>query len=252
MTVKASRKLYKHPFCRDYWRDAFAEFKDTRVLVFAALMIALRVATKPLQIPIGPSLNINIVQMVINAIGAMTFGPVVAVAAAAVTDVAGYLVFPSGPYFFPFIFTEIAGSLIFALFLYRADINVRRVILCRFCVIFLVNIVLQSPIMLLYYKLILGKGYTLINGTRIIKNLLLFPVESALLVLLLRSVVPPLSRLGFVRSKAEGLKLDRRNLLILAELTLISGLAVWMYYQKTLDTGAILILIGMISGIIFM
>ena len=44
MTAKRSARLYAHPFCRDYWRDAAAEFKDTRVLIFAALMIALRVA----------------------------------------------------------------------------------------------------------------------------------------------------------------------------------------------------------------
>ena len=31
---------------------------------------------------------------------------------------------PSGAYFFPFIFIEIAGSLIFALFLYRARVTV--------------------------------------------------------------------------------------------------------------------------------
>ena len=252
MTRNRSDRLYAHPFCLDYWRDAMAEFRDVRVLVFAALMIALRVATKPFQIPIGPSLNINLVQMIVNAVGAMTFGPVVAAAAAAVTDVVGYLVFPDGPYFFPFIFTEIAGSVIFALFLYRADISLRRVILCRFCMVFLVNIVLQSPIMLLYYRMILGKEYTLINGTRIIKNLLLFPAESVLLTLLLRSVVPPLHRLKFIVSRVDGLRLDRRCLLVLGELTLISGLAVWLYYQKTLDTVAALILGGMIAVVILM
>jgi len=252
MNRNRSDRLYAHPFCLDYWRDAMAEFRDVRVLVFAALMIALRVATKPFQIPIGPSLNINLVQMIVNAVGAMTFGPVVAAAAAAVTDVVGYLVFPDGPYFFPFIFTEIAGSVIFALFLYRADISLRRVILCRFCMVFLVNIVLQSPIMLLYYRMILGKEYTLINGTRIIKNLLLFPAESVLLTLLLRSVVPPLHRLKFIVSRVDGLRLDRRCLLVLGELTLISGLAVWLYYQKTLDTVAALILGGMIAVVILM
>lgn len=252
MTVKSSGRLYAHPFCREYWRDAAAEFRNTRVLVFAALMIALRVATKSLQIPIGPSLNINLVQMIVNAIGAMTFGPVVAAVAAAVTDVVGYLVFPNGPYFFPFIFTEVAGSVLFALFLYRADISLRRVILCRFCVVFLVNIVLQSPIMMLYYRMILGKEYTLINGTRIVKNLLLFPVESVLLTLLLHSVVPPLHRMKYIASRVDDLRLDRRNLLVLLELTLISGLAVWQYYQKTLDTVTDLILGGMIAVVILM
>ena len=118
--------------------------------------------------------------------------------------------------------------------------------------VFLVNIVLQSPIMLLYYRMILGKEYTLINGTRIIKNLLLFPAESVLLTLLLRSVVPPLHRLKFIVSRVDGLRLDRRCLLVLGELTLISGLAVWLYYQKTLDTVAALILGGMIAVVILM
>ena len=252
MAENNSLRLFPHPFSKAYWQCALAEFRNPRTLVFAALMIALRVVTKPLQIPIGPSLNINIVQMAVNAIGAMTFGPVVALLSAAVTDVAGYLVFPNGPYFFPFMFTEMAGSLIFALFFYRADISVHRVILSRFCVAFLVNIVLQSPIMLLYYRMILGKEYALINTARIIKNLLLFPVESVLLTVLLRYLVPPLNRQKFVISRVDELRLDRRNLLILLELTLVSGLAIWMYYQKTLEIGTALILLAMVAGMVFL
>ena len=41
-----STALYSHPFCAGYWRDAFAELKDTKMLVFAALIVALRVALK--------------------------------------------------------------------------------------------------------------------------------------------------------------------------------------------------------------
>lgn len=228
MSSRKSSRLYAHPFCRDYWRDAAAEFRDTRVLVFAALMIALRVALKSVRIPIAPNLDIN-VQLFINALGSMTFGPVVAIAAAAVSDTLGCLLFPNGPYFFPFIFTEIAGSLIFALFLYRADLTVRRIVLCRFCVNFFVNIVLQTPIMALYYQMMLGKSYTWFNLPRIIKNLVLFPFEAVLLVLFLRYAVPPLSRLGFVRSRVGELKLDKKNILLLVGLTAASALATWAY-----------------------
>ena len=112
------RKLYDTPFSKEYWLQAAAEFKDLKVLLFAALMIALRVALKSVSIPIAANLRINIA-FFINAYGAMVFGPVVAIAAAAVSDTLGCLLFPSGPYFFPFILTEIAGSLIFALFLYQ-------------------------------------------------------------------------------------------------------------------------------------
>ncbi len=230
MTVKSSGRLYAHPFCREYWRDAAAEFRNTRVLVFAALMIALRVALKSIRIPVAPNLDIY-VTLFVNALGAMTFGPVVAIAAAAVSDTLGCLIFPSGPYFFPFILTEIAGSLIFALFLYRAEITVRRVVLCRFCVNFLVNILLQTPIMALYYQMMLGKSYTWFNLPRIIKNLVLFPFEAVLLVLFLRYAVPPLSRLGFVRSRVGSLKLDRKNIAWLIALTLISAVATYLYLR---------------------
>ena len=52
--------LYTSPFSMAYWRDAAAELRDTRILVFAALMIALRVALKSLGIPIAADLKINI------------------------------------------------------------------------------------------------------------------------------------------------------------------------------------------------
>ena len=52
-----STALYPHPFSAAYWRDAAAELKDIRMLVVTALMIALRVALKPLAIPLGPQLS---------------------------------------------------------------------------------------------------------------------------------------------------------------------------------------------------
>ena len=83
MKQTKSPTLYPNPCSKAYWRDAALELKDTRMLVFAALMIALRVALKSLGIPIAADLRIN-VAFFINALGAMVFGPVVAVLAAAV------------------------------------------------------------------------------------------------------------------------------------------------------------------------
>ena len=44
--TQKSTTLYATPFCKQYWCDAAAELKDTKMLVVAALMIALRVALK--------------------------------------------------------------------------------------------------------------------------------------------------------------------------------------------------------------
>ncbi len=223
-----SVRLYDTPFSKEYWAQAVSEFKDLRMLLFAALMIALRVALKSVSIPLAANLRINIA-FFINAYGAMVFGPVVAVAAAAVSDTLGCLLFPSGPYFFPFILTEIAGSLFFALFLYRTKVTVLRVTLSRFCIDFFVNIVLNTPIMWLYYQMVLGKNYVLFDALRVVKNLVMFPIEAVLLTLFLRVVIPPTRKLGYVHSGTEQLRFTKKNIIFLAVMATVGVAAVALY-----------------------
>lgn len=228
-----STQLYPHPFSRSYWRDAALELKDTKILVIAALMIALRVALKGLAIPLAPNLKINIAFFV-NAMGAMIFGPVVAAVSAAVSDTLGCLLFPQGVYFFPFIFIEIAGSVIFALFLYRAKVTATRLALSRFCIDFFVNILLNMPIMALYYKVVLGKSYTWMQLPVIAKNLCMFPVEAILLIAFMSVMVPLLYRQRLIYFSGEGLKMTKKLVLgltglFLAAVTFTGGYLVYNY-----------------------
>ena len=224
-------ELFPHPFSGAYWKTAAGELKNVRVLVFAAMMIALRVALKPVSIPIAADLRVN-AAFLVNAYGAMIMGPVVAILAAAVTDTLGCILFPTGTYFFPFILTEIAGSLLFALFLYRARVSVRRVVLSRFCIDFFVNVVLTTPIMALYYRMILGKNYTLFHLPRILKNIVMFPVESVVLVFFLRALIPPTSRVGFNVPPTDGLRFTKKNAAQLAALFLLGCAAIALYARS--------------------
>lgn len=221
-------KLFDNPFSKEYWKQAASELKNTKTLIFAALMIALRIALKSVSIYIAADLRISI-EFLVNALGAMVFGPVVAIAGAAVSDTIGALLFPSGPYFFLFIFTEIAGSLVFALFFYRTKISVTKVIMSRFCTNFFVNIVLQTPIMALYYQMMLGKTYKILNLPRMIKNLVLFPIESLLLVLFLRALIPALKSLGYKVSDISNLHFTKKNIITLVILIIIGVAAVAAY-----------------------
>ncbi len=234
-SMRGEGPLFPHPFSGAYWRQAASEFKKQRVLIFAALMIALRVALKSLGIPIAADLKINIA-FFINAYGAMVFGPVVAIAAAAVSDTLGCILFPTGPYFFPFIFVEIAGSVIFALFLYRAEVTARRVILSRFCIDFFVNIVLTTPVMWLYYRMVMGKSYAIFDLLRFVKNLVMLPIESVLLILFLRMVIPPTRKLGYVYSGVDKLRFDKRNVALLIALLIIGAGAVGGYAVYSYNT----------------
>lgn len=201
-TKENNRTLYSHPFSKAYWRDAAAELKSTKTLVIAALLIALRVALKTVVIPLAPNLNINVAAPLINALGAMIFGPVVAALAACVSDTLGCIIFPQGPYFLPCMFVEVAGSVLFALFFYRTKMRPTRVILARFCMDLFVNILLNSAVMFWYFQVFYQKSYVEMLLPAIIKNLCMFPIEAFVLTLFLSVIVPVTYKLGLTHDSS--------------------------------------------------
>ena len=223
------RKYFRTPFCAEYWRQAFSELKNTRSLVFAALILALRIAMKPLKIPIAADVNITF-GFIVNALGSMVYGPVVALLGGAVSDTLGYLVAPSGVYYFPFILLEMAGSFIFALFLYSTDITPVRLILSKFSVNMFVNILLNEPIMVLYYRDVLHLStYQPFVLVRIVKNIVMLPIEAIILMVVFRAVIPALTRVGFSIAGKMELNYTKRHIILLAVLFLIGAGSVTGY-----------------------
>ena len=240
MNQQQSRTLYPHPFSAAYWKDAAAELKDTRILVFAALMIAIRLALKLVSIPLAPGLKIN-TAFLANAVGAMVFGPVVAGLCAVVTDVLGYLTHPEGVYFPPFLLTEVAGSVIFALFLYRTKITPVRVMLSRFCICLFVNILLQTPIMIWYYRLFMDGAPYVLTVPGMVKNLFLFPIESVVLTILLSAVLPVTDRMGLTSGNDQPLKFAKGQIVLLTVLFVLGSASVCgylTYYYNTTSLSA--------------
>ena len=220
MSNTVSTTLYPHPFSKAYWRDAAAELKSTRMLVITALMIALRVALKPLAIPLGPQLSIQ-TAMLATALGAMIFGPVVAIPAAMISDTIGFLIFPTGDYFLPFMLTEIASTMLYALCLYRAKPTALRVTLSRFFICFFVNVILQQVIFAWQY-LYMGnpeKAMDTVLGitgiARIFKNLCFFPVESVVLTLFLKLLMPAVQRAKLVHTRESALQFTAKQVVAL-------------------------------------
>ncbi len=215
-----STTLYPHPFSKAYWRDAAQELKSTRMLVITALMIALRVALKPLAIPLGPQLSIQ-TAMLATALGAMIFGPVMAIPAAMISDTIGFLIFPTGDYFLPFMLTEIASTMLYALCLYRAKPTAFRVTLARFFICFFVNVILQQVIFAWQY-LYMGnpeKAMDTVLGitgvARIFKNLCFFPVESVVLTLFLKLLMPAVQRAKLVHTRESALQFTSKQVIAL-------------------------------------
>lgn len=221
-----STALYPHPFSGAYWRDAAGELKDTKMLVVAALMTALRIALKPLAIPLGPQLSIQ-TAMLATALGAMIYGPVLAIPSAIISDTIGFLIYPTGDYFFPFVLTEIASTMLYALCLYRAKATPTRVMLSRFLICSLVNVVLQQLIFAWWYVYIGNpdKAKDQILGimtvARIFKNLCMFPIESVVLTIFLRFMLPITRRAKLTYSADEDMKFTGKQIVVLVLLFVI-------------------------------
>ena len=236
--IEKSTAVYKTPFSAAYWRDAAMELKDTKMLVFAALIIALRVALKTLvKIPLAPNLDIT-PAFLANALGAMVYGPVVGGLAAIISDVLGVLL-RGDTYFLPYVLTEIAGSVIFAMFFYRQKITPTRVILSRFCICLFVNILLQTPIDILFQKVMYGKSSYVLTLPRIFKNLYMFPIESVVLTLFLRVMQPITTRMRLTYVKSEGLHFNKKQVALLLGLVLLGTASVFGYLFIHYDTTSI-------------
>ncbi len=241
--IQKTNTLYPHPFSKAYWRDAAAELKDTKMLVITALMIALRVALKPLAIQLGPQLSIQ-TAMLATALGAMIFGPVVAIPAAMISDTVGFMLFPNGEYFLPFMLTEIASTVIYALCLYRTKLSAGKVVLARFLICFFVNLVLQQFIISWQYTYLGNpeKAKDTVLGimeiSRIFKNLCMFPIESVVMTLFLKMLIPVTQRAKLTYDSTADMRFTKKQIAAIVCLTVIGVATAIGYLDYRYDTAS--------------
>ncbi len=209
-------------FSAEYWKSAAANFKNSKMLAYAALVCALRIAVKAAKIPLGAGVTLTF-DCYVNAIGAIIYGPLLGLGVGAISDTVGAFLFPTGDYFFPFIFVETSSSFIFALFFWKRKISVPRALLAKFTVNFFCNIILTSLVMKWMYALYYTeKTYYLFNALRIVKNLVLFPLEGVLICLLLNYLMPIMKRMRFVPQEQEGISFRKRDYILLVALSVLA------------------------------
>jgi len=156
----------------------------------------------------------------------------------------GFMIYPTGDYFLPFVLTEIASTMFYALFLYRSKVSPTRVMLSRFCICFLVNVVLQQFIYAWWYvyignpeqakESILG----IMTTARIFKNLAMFPIESVVLTLFLRFLLPVCKRAKLIYCGDADMKFDKKQIVTLICLVLIGSVSAVGYMAYRYNTSS--------------
>ena len=195
--MKTSR--YAHPFSAAYWRAAAAESRDLRKVVFAALMIALCIVLGYLPavtLPYGGRVTWGFLA---RALCGYVCGPALGVLFGFAEDILSFFLTGGGgyPFFFGYTLTTMLGVLIYALFLYRADLTVRRVFLAK-----LLTNVENVALGALWMSILSGKAYLVTASASAVKNLVMLPVQTAILCGLFALLLTPLKRSGLVPGDA--------------------------------------------------
>lgn len=202
--------MYAHPFSARYWRNAAGELRDLRKLVFAALMIAMCIALA--QIPSVPLFGGARVTwgFLARSVCAWVCGPVLGLLFAFAEDNLSFFLTGGGgyPYFPGYTLTTMLGVFTYALFFYRAPLTVRRI----FCAKLLTNV--QNVVLGALWMAILNSNGAFSLATwyasaslSAVKNLIMLPVQTALLALLFAALLPALRRAGLVSRQTARLRL---------------------------------------------
>ncbi len=187
-------RLYTTPFSPSYWREATGCMKSLRILIFAALMIAM---TRALSlIPSIPVAHTRFsMGFIARALCAMVCGPVVGVVFGFVEDILGYVISPKGAFFFGYTLSTMAGMLVYALCFFRARITILRLFLANL----LVNVVVNALMGSLWSTMLAGgTGYMGFFTVSLGKNLVTILPKMLLMYIPYQALLPILQRMGVI------------------------------------------------------
>lgn len=208
---KQDKTLFKTPFSAAYWRAAAGELKNIRILAFAALMIA--ACTALTLIPSIPTTDPNVRVtwgFLARAVCGMVGGPITALIFGVAEDTINFLIAPSGPYFPGYALTTMLGTMIYALFLYRVKFTPMSLVVRVFFAKLFTNI-LNVTLGALWSSILYSKGYIYYMVKSFWKNLVMLPVQTAMLFFLLVALIPILSRVGLIPGGDFGHKNKQKN-----------------------------------------
>ncbi|MGI6238694.1 MAG: folate family ECF transporter S component [Christensenellales bacterium] len=158
------------------------DLRRLRTLAACAMLLALGVALDYFgSIYISPTIKISSSFLAIASVG-LLFGPVPAMICGGLLDVIMWMIRPAGLFFPGYTLSAVLGGLIYGLCLYnRAGKALFYMApIAKLLVNLLVNLCLNT-----YWSMLFtGKAYIALFPARALKNLIAWPIESALLIVI--------------------------------------------------------------------
>ncbi len=181
-------------YCRFQYGKLFKEnLKKPKVLVFCSLMIALNIVLGYFQIWLSSYIRIGFGFMT-QPIVASLFGPLMACMTGIAQDIITYLLNPAGGAFLPTysICVGISG-MIYGIMLYNKPVKLWRVFVTKLLIVILGNCILNS----IALAPTVGSGFIGILPARIIKNLIMLPIQTVVVYIILKFSERIKAEIGF-------------------------------------------------------
>ncbi len=169
-------------FVRMQFSDSLKSLRHTRTLATAGMMLAVQIVLSFFgTIYVNDSLRISLGHLAL-APTAMLFGPVVAGAQAAFSDILSFLLRPSGPYFPGFTISALLSGLVYGMAFYKTRCTTLQIIVARALIVLLLNILLNTVFLVMLY----GSSRLVTLPARAVKNIVQFPFDCVLLIAVCR------------------------------------------------------------------
>lgn len=164
-------------FLGDQFVSSFHALKKTRTITTAGILLAIQMVLSSYgTIEVTDSLKISLAHLAL-APTAVFFGPVVAGMQGALSDILGFLLKPTGPYFPGFTLSAMLLGIVYGVALYKTKHTLPRIIIARVVVMVLINILLNTIFLTMLY----GPSRLATLPVRVVKNLVQLPFDCILL-----------------------------------------------------------------------
>ena len=193
-----SAQTYLTPFSSRYWRDAGRSASTLKLVVFAALMIAM---TRALSlIPSIPIAHTHLsFGFLARSLCALVCGPILGLIFGFSEDILGFILQPSGDFFPGYTISTMAGVLVYALCFYRAKITVWRLVLANLLVNVLVNAFMGS----FWTMMTRQGGYWGWFTVSLWKNLITIIPKALLLYIFFQALLPILQQMHLIPNQLD-------------------------------------------------
>jgi len=174
---------------KELYQQSLQELCHTKTVVLCGLLAALAIVLSMVaSIQLGPYIKIGFSGLP-NRIVEFLFGPAVGCLFGGALDLLKYVLKPDGPFFFGFTFNAMLSGLIYGTLLYRRPVSIKR-------------IVINCGLNTLWISMLYGKGFIALLGPRVIKNVIMLPIDSFILFFALTYAKKIAAQFGFFTVKS--------------------------------------------------